>query len=216
MKLIFSNLWYKNPRIPHALDRLKQADADLIVLSELPRFQIPSVTERLKDYPYFEIVSPNPVGSLAIFSKYPISDFEELNQGDFMGRPQGIMHIGYRSGFKLFVVHASAPWTYPRFLRRNRQLSAISDLAKTVNEPLLMVGDFNASHRRKEMRAFKTDCALAECRDGKRTQASWPMIGRFWSLDHMFYSSHFEMKQFACLNFVYSDHLPIFGEFELN
>ncbi len=197
-----------------AVERLKAQAADIIVLSELPSTQIAAISLRLQDYPYQEVVSPSPVGSLAVFSKHPISDFEELNQGAFAGRPQGIMHIDYRSGFKLMIVHASAPWTYPRYRKRNRQLSALAQLANTLDDPLLMIGDFNASHRRKELKTLKA--SMSECRGGLQRLASWPMFGSFWCIDHVFYSEHFQMKQFERLNFLYSDHLPVFAEFDLN
>ncbi len=216
MKLLFSNLWCKNPRINRAVDRLKEAEADLIVLSELSPVHSEKVIAQLRSYPYFKVVSPNPVGSIAIFSRYPITDFEELNKEEFNGRPQGLMRIGYQSGFQLLAVHASAPWTYPRYLRRNRQLSAISKLVKNLNEPLIIAGDFNASHRVREMQRLKKHCDLEECRNGERKQPSWPMFGSFWCIDHLFYSNHFQMKQFQCLDFVYSDHLPVIAEFTLN
>ncbi len=216
MKIIFSNIWNLNPRLFWAVESLKQEDADVLIFAEMPDRKIDQVQELLGNYDYQQSVSPNPVGSLVVYSKYPISDYQEINEGVFEGRPQGIMRIEYGRGFKLAAIHTSAPWTFNRYKKRNSQLLALSHFPRIHEEPLIMAGDFNASHRQKELHALKACGRMSECRSGKRVKASWPMINGFWCIDHIYYSREFELKRFELLDFVFSDHLPVAAEFELN
>ncbi|MDB9741554.1 endonuclease/exonuclease/phosphatase family protein [Akkermansiaceae bacterium] len=220
MKILFHNIWNMNPKLLSAIRYLKSQSPDVLVIAELPKKRLEAVSEILHEYPYQVVVAPNKVGSLAVYSKHEISNFSELDEGDFAGRPQGIMDIDVlgKGSFRLIAIHTAAPLTIKKYKRRNRQLLALSDviqLEQTQCKPVIIVGDFNTSHRRKELKDLRTRNNLSEPRLGKRTHASWPMYGRFWCIDHMFCSEHFEIENFQLLRSAWSDHRAISAEFIL-
>ena len=209
MHILFANIWCLNPRLPEALLRLQAENADVVVLAELPECDVELAAETFKAYPHQQVIVPNSVGSLAVYSKFPITQFEELRFGLLANRPQGRFTIDYQGGFELFAVHTSAPFTVPNRNRRNRQIEKLAELIKAESKPVIAVGDFNCSHRSKALRPLTENIDLHEGRTGQKIAPSWPAGFCFWSIDHIFHSHHFEVQSFEVGRFIYSDHRPI-------
>lgn len=209
MNIVFANIWCFNPRMDFALRALKAHQADVLVLAELPAKRIDFAKKLFSDLPHQQVIAPNSAGSLAVFSRYPISDFEELRFGLLANRPQGRMTIAYKTGFTLFAVHTSAPFTIPNRNRRNRQIEKIAAMVNEESQPVIAIGDFNASHRSPALAPLAKHPRLREGRIGQKISPSWPAGIRFWSIDHIFHSHRFEAQSFEVLPFIYSDHHPI-------
>lgn len=216
MKLIFSNVLRFNPRIEYAFEKLNQLNPDILVIAEFPTHKSKRILPILSSYPYQQIFTPKKPGSLAIFSKYKISNVEHINQEVFQSKPQASMNIDYKTGFKLYTIHTPAPYSYRNYRNRNKQILQLTEDLKQENQPMIIVGDFNASHRRWEMKQFKEELNLSECRNGYLVKPTWPIGPKFWCLDHIFYSKEFELLDFKRLKFIYSDHLPIAAEFNFS
>lgn len=209
MHILFANIWCLNPRLPEALRRLAAVGADIVVLAELPECDLALAEETFAAYPYKQVIVPNSAGSLAVYSKFAITQFEELRFGLLANRPQGRLTIDYQGGFELFAIHTSAPFTIPNRNRRNRQIEKLAELIKAEEKPVIAIGDFNCSHRSKALHPLTENIDLHEGRIGQKVAPSWPAGFCFWSIDHIFHSHHFTVQSFEVLGFIYSDHRPI-------
>lgn len=184
------NLLYRNPSVDDVATDLQARDIDLIVFSEFtPEHKITLVDQQLDEaFPYQINREGGLAGGMAVWSKYPITEYPITEQPrlDTVNRTIDATVDGPDGEIRIFAVHPPTPiYSFDQWVR---ELDEIGDVADSVTEPTLVIGDFNASFWHPSFRDLLgrglTDAHLSL---GHGWSTSWPngrKIPRFVRLDH--------------------------------
>ena len=215
MRILASNLWCYNPFQKPMIERLWQLKADIIVLPELK----PNLVGLVEEYASRENltlieVATNQQMTLCILSRLPVSHSEIIDSGDFAQRPQIRVELG--SGITVFGIHLTAPITPKKYFLRNRQLEQLTKLINRETNPAIAIGDFNAEIFESAFQNLLSQ--QNDCSHGRNTfpgQKSWLSVLPLFAIDHVIYTNHFHLENFAVGAFNWSDHLPIIADINL-
>lgn len=147
IKIISSNLWYKNANLPEMEDFLEKENADILMLTEFSDFHYEYLNEFLtSNYPYkivnFNGIDKVPYTGKAIFSKYPLTE-NKLPESEYANLfLSGTTTVEGRD-LDLLLVHTTAPVDIGHFNSRNKQLIYLRDIVE--NQTGIISGDFNTS-----------------------------------------------------------------------
>jgi endonuclease/exonuclease/phosphatase (EEP) superfamily protein YafD len=100
-------------------------------------------------------------------------------------------------------------------LLQSQQGAAIAQYLSTLDEDLVLMGDFNSVPWSTTHQAFRAATGLHN--DGPMVE-TWPAWGPFWMrlpIDHIFVRGALERRDFRRGPFVGSDHLPVEAEIVL-
>lgn len=161
-----------NPRIDEAARHIAALAPDVVILLELTPPQLPVFTAALPDWSQIAMPREDPYG-IAIFSRAPLRDPQWLELGpgstptlavttDVDGRPVTVV-----------AMHPPPPLRRADSHARDRMLRGISAWAAERAEPVLVMGDFNASPWSVAMREILAEGPL---RSTQRfgLQGTWP------------------------------------------
>jgi len=96
--------------------------------------------------------------------------------------------------------------------QRCRQARRVAERVRSCSEPVVVVGDLNATPDSPELRLL-LDAGLTDCaEEGVHT---FPCGGASCRLDHILVSSHFEVESCFAVETAVSDHLPLVAELRL-
>jgi endonuclease/exonuclease/phosphatase family metal-dependent hydrolase len=108
----------------------------------------------------------------------------------------------------IFLVHLSLT-----FRVRHHQLSDLYSLVKGAKKPHIVAGDFNSRWGDREIRLFLAATGLNNaCRSGEASYPSWAPRRR---LDFILHSPQINVKTHWLPRVMYSDHLPVVCDFEI-
>lgn len=194
-------------------DMLRTENADLVLLLEIDHTKI-ELLDRLDDlYPYQGNCVRDRLCRLALLSKYMLTNIDAHSRG--AGRPAQMtaaMSIGGRM-LDLYGVHLSRPFP------NNGQHAEINHLiarTATMNNPLIMLGDFNLTPWSFQLLRLQTKTGLLR---HATLGASWPTRHSFnlfpqirfpqLLIDHVMTRGLFETRNVHKGRDAGSDHLPV-------
>lgn len=196
---------------------LDSTDPDLICMQEVMPPWYGWLEEREADYPYqafwpMDAAEREEVYGMAILSRYPLTDLEEVHRGDW---PRPILATSVEVGeerVRLIAAHpmrAGKPW---RLAQRDDCLFAAADLA--AGEPrALLVGDLNLTAYSPVFRGLLERGELRDSRRGFGWQPTWSAAPfsplAFLPLDHFLVGRGLGVVGRSVGPHVESDHRPI-------
>lgn len=149
----------------------------------------------------------------AIFSKYPILDYENILLPSFGAEQRGLLRAKIDIGgthFNIYNTHLG--------LDRENRLAQIKEIIKVMSsdkEPHLILGDFNAEPVNQELQYLidKTDLkdVFQEVPNASTHNANQPTK----RIDYIFASSQVKFSNPLVIHANGSDHLPIIVELEV-
>lgn len=204
-------LWRK--RLKQMADTLKELKPDVIGLQEVHQnskygFQANYLAEQLGYHLAFSpsiAISDGQYGN-ALLSRVPLSEKETIRlpakkeqrtllQASLTWKDERIV---------VWVTHCSLNQT-----SRSSQLELLATMAgQQRNNPLVLLGDFNASNVSFSPRL--ADCATVH---HKQNMATLPAFRR--RLDYVFTSPHWQVCHYALSNAPWSDHVPVIVDLKL-
>ncbi len=213
LRIASSNLYAKNQVPGEAAATLFATNADLLVVSELtPRFVAAATAAGFDGrYPYRLLdpresvsgISAN--GGLGLYSRYPIDDVVRVGRDR---APFARLALPDGRRIRVLPVHAESPSTSPRVGRWAADLAQLGRLVESAEDPVLLVGDFNASRWQPAfgalLRRGLTDAHEAV---GLGLSRSWPDAFPLFRLDHALYSRQFAARSVRDFRVPGSDHL---------
>jgi len=98
---------------------------------------------------------------------------------------------------------------------RAKQIKELTKIVNSIKNPVILMGDFNTFNGITELKELmeKThlkDKIKLDKYSLKLTQPTWHPKRR---LDYILYSPQIKVKQYKVLNFPFSDHMPLFVDF---
>ena len=235
-----ANLYFDNPEPDDAINQLIEANADILVMTELSvdlldRFDRLGGAQR-----YPSRVHPEPVEgeyAVGIFSQTELQSARVEQHGDlqliaatWVGIRDSLGTSGEREpaadqGIEVRAVHPDAPSTRVGFTRWRHQLRELRKLLQDLDGPAIVLGDLNAGtfqvpYERLLSRRFRDAHAVL----GKAVKPSWgiaPWLPRWVPtlvarLDHLVISREIQVRSLEDLDPVGSDHRPFRAELELH
>lgn len=211
VRVASANLRYDNPEHAPLINELEAADADIIVLEEVTPawWRAIARSELLSSHPVTVKALRDDPGGMAILSRHPLTDVDVKHAG---GWPiiTATAELGGRP-VHLAGVHLVAP--LETFQRNQRAQRAITAIARTLERPRVLVGDFNASPYNRWHQQL-LDLGLRDAHEavGRPFATTWPN-GRHLLppllLDHLFADPPIVPVRVREGRGVGSDHRPI-------
>ncbi len=174
IEVVFSNVWTQNERLGELGARLLAIHPDVVVLTEIRGDKPMELVESLADaYPYRADCETHWWCDTVVLSRLPI-----LENRSNETRPPiiGMAAARVQTGFGPVTI-AGTHLTQPLPPRRQRvqemQTEALATMLGGVDEPLLLVGDFNSVPWGRLIRAFVATTGL-EVAPG--LEGTWPSI----------------------------------------
>lgn len=219
MKVLYANIYKNNADYTWIQALITKENPDLIFFVEFAQHHYDALKTLLKkEYPYTNstIWSQKFVGNV-VFSKVKIDNWAD----DF---PQAAWRYGYFSikdsstPLYFYLVHMSSPSSEVNFGMRNRQILSFlndfvlhSEIHRTRNDKVVLVGDFNTTPRSPWYRRF------AEVFSGDFVNVTrsfpilftWRLIGlpMFWAhIDHIFVNKDVRIRDLHLVTVPWSDH----------
>ncbi len=233
LRLVSFNVWSGNSTLAQAEDWLREMQADVVAIIELPPAWADGIPALTDAYPDQFISSDTPGGSWdsAILSRHPIRSSELIDLGDGdIPQQRVVIDVGGQQvaiyGIHLYVPSSGIQLAFYDETARNRQIRSL--LRRLQEEPLpyVVMGDFNMSDQSliyTELAAAMQD-SYREAGTGLGT--SWPllesrtgvagMIPPLVRIDYIWHSAHFRTLNAALGPYLGSDHLPVYATLALH
>lgn len=146
LRVVSLNVLTSNDDHDAVIDFLHSTHADVIFLMEVDDVWISALRPLLKTHPHhWQNVRQDNFG-LAMYSRVPLQEITLLTDELRSSVPSLqvlIKHAGRE--FRLLGTHPLPPISSFYAASRDQQLSAIPDWVSTIQEPILVIGDLNAS-----------------------------------------------------------------------
>ena len=185
-RVMSANVLYSNARVDAATATFAAADADVVALSEVT----PEIAESIRTseaavrYPHRIEHPADRAGGLMLLSRFPVVDvpvdgFRRAIDAE-VTTPDGPVRV--------LVVHPPPPVFNHQVW--SRELAALPDLALRSDDPLVVIGDFNASWFHPPFRQMLGDAGLRDALTvtGGGLTMTWPsdeLVPPFVTLDHV-------------------------------
>jgi endonuclease/exonuclease/phosphatase (EEP) superfamily protein YafD len=216
VKLFVSNVYFRNRQHARLLQLIDREQPDVVGLVEVNERWLRKVARLRAEYPYhFEIPDEAIIG-LALYSKLPLTNAHILHTGD-AGTPAIAATMATADGeIEIILAHPMSPLDTENVRRRNAQLRALGDYVDSLDRPVIIAGDLNATMWNRNYREFAEQGGLHNARAGRGVGPTWPSV---WPLgvpiDHIVATEPVRFRNFRVLESVGSDHLPVSAEFSL-
>ena len=210
IKIAHFNVLKHNQWKSELVHRAEILDADFLSFQEVNTSWADALVGGLKEkYPYFRVIPGDSHFGLAVFSKYPMQDVQDLY---FQNFPNIAGLVNHPTGnFRFLASHTVPPVFYSGYKKRNRHLEEITTFVEQFDEPFITIGDYNIVPWAPEITELKSRTGLIDSRKGIcATFPSWSGLARI-PIDFIFHSPDFICEEFSSVSGTHSDHLGVTG-----
>lgn len=235
LKLLHANVHSQNPNHHLLRDWVAHRQPDVILLQEVSPAWAEALQDLKKAYPHHRLLPQDDNFGLALLSRLPLrktriydrwqldlSEKKTAEDGgsllDYLPNSEGFATMSLATEiqfadrwFALLSLHPIPPIT-PDFAQiRNQQLQAATAWAKAQKQPVIMVGDFNASLWSPHYLRLQQDAQLRNAQLGHGLHITWPAwLPLLWTpIDHCLHSAEFQVNHFSTAPDLASDHFPL-------
>ncbi|MBW4560661.1 MAG: endonuclease/exonuclease/phosphatase family protein [Mojavia pulchra JT2-VF2] len=225
IRLISFNINIQNNNHNQVINVVQNSDPDVALFLEVDQGAVESLKAGLKDTLPYTFRSPG--GGLAILSRLPIKDAKADNFNSKGGHNLIATLEVDKKPIKLIGTHPLVPVTRKNFHRRNLQVAALSNYIQELNQPLILMGDFNLTPWSPYYRRFINKTKLHNTRLGFGILPSWPRPATHvhlpsWliplmniPIDHCLVSKEFRVARVDTGANANSDHAPLITDLVL-
>ncbi|MCF8460856.1 MAG: endonuclease/exonuclease/phosphatase family protein [Flavobacteriales bacterium] len=206
------NVYHHNPSLEIAIAELAACNADVFTIQELNATWTPLLDS------IFELSHPYTISApwdtccygIGIYSKFPITSYDVL---DIENTPIIIAQVLINElDVTVISLHTRPP--FPNETEeRNLQMRTVSEIAQSIKNPVIVLGDFNIVPWDAEYKAFLEKGNLLAVRDG--FQATYPMhVGLpLIPIDHITFSKNLVPTSCQTVTIPGSDHRGLMAGF---
>ncbi|BCL34642.1 endonuclease/exonuclease/phosphatase family protein [Nostoc sp. MS1] len=225
IRVLSFNINVQNKQYDNMVDVVLDSQTDVAVLSEVSQDTMTKLNEGLKGTLPYTFRTPG--GGMAIFSRFPFLDVKGDNFNK-QGNHNLIATLEInKQPVKVIGTHPLVPVKLTNFHSRNRQLAALAKYIQEINQPLILVGDFNLTPWSPYYRRFINKTKLHNTRLGFGILPSWPRPATHvhipkWQIplvnipiDHCLVSQHFNVARIYTGANGNSDHASLITELVL-
>ncbi|WOO41911.1 endonuclease/exonuclease/phosphatase family protein [Rubellicoccus peritrichatus] len=206
------NVYSGNPHINLVIDFIKKEKPDFVALIEIKGTWRPALEALKADYPYQEVKIWGHDFGYCLLSRYPFTD----RKFGYVATGSLVREIETPSGrFVLLQAHPLSPTNEKAWKWRNQTFESLAKFAKTIDEPILLLGDMNCTPWSPNFQKFTEESGLHTPNVRWLPRRTWPNAQPFlWiPIDHFFLSDGLVAVDERVGSSVGSDHYPIVLDF---
>ncbi len=207
------NLLTKNDKYNAVREELSDNNPDIIVLSEIDDKWSEELQSIKEQYSYIYEISREDNFGMALYSKIHITKIQKLSIGT-VDTPAISAFCDYQGKvFEIICVHTTPPINQQYFNNTKRIFKDLADYVKRNGHNVVIVGDFNTTMFSYNYKNFLKSSKMKDL--SNIFNPTWPT---FWffpfriTLDHIFITKAFSVKDYSLSKKIGSDHFPIWAE----
>ncbi|MBI9019372.1 MAG: endonuclease/exonuclease/phosphatase family protein [Phycisphaerae bacterium] len=217
LKIMLSNVHSSNQNYDRLLSLIKTESPDIFIAQEVNQRWISKIASLEKEYHHKLLIPREDNFGIALYSKLPLSKVKkEFYDSDVPSIYARLKHDGHE--FTLIATHPLPPINKQYFDARNTQLNALATGIKSINEPIILIGDLNVTLWSGNYKTLETNSNLYNARKGFGIIPTWPShipLMRI-PIDHCLLSNEFSVTNIKTGPDIGSDHLPLIIEIKMN
>ncbi|MEL7834843.1 endonuclease/exonuclease/phosphatase family protein [Fodinibius sp. Rm-B-1B1-1] len=215
VSLMCSNVQMTNRNTNKLKKLIKTHDPDILLVIETDECWLNELQEVESSYPHHIKQPQDNQYGMALYSKFELHD-SEINfwiEDDIPSIKTRITLFGQNEVI-LYGLHPRPPFITGNntSTERDAELLIVGKKIKDIDTPVIVMGDMNDVAWSKTNNLFQKISGLLDPRIGRgfynTFHAQYPFV-RF-SLDHFFHSNHFRLVTFQRLEYIGSDHFPVY------
>lgn len=218
VRIAAANVLHKNREFARLFEWLQAEQPDVIAIEEVSAPWLAQLVALEADYPHRRVSPSNGRFRTVMLSRWPIdADFVPRLAAADARNVEAVVRVRGRP-IRVVAVHATWPLTPAHAARRNLEFAGFASGARTVSEPLVLIGDFNSSALSPHFQStLLADAGLRSAAAGYGWQPTWPVgvLPLGIQIDHALVSSQLEVVSFRRGPEIGSDHRPIVVDLEL-
>jgi endonuclease/exonuclease/phosphatase (EEP) superfamily protein YafD len=226
-RILIANINTQNQQYEQVVSFAQQENPDLALFMEVNETWVNNLDVLLDDLPYSD-GQDNPFNfGIVLYSRYPLQN-TQLKSFSADSTPSVVGSISVSDRPLSFVATHPLPPIRPAiFHSRNNQLNLVSEYLQTVDDPTLVIGDFNITMWSPYYRRFIRRTGLENARRGFGLLPSWPTERTYgkipgWAsllfsipIDHCLLSPDLTVTDVRVGPNVGSDHRPVIVDLRL-
>jgi endonuclease/exonuclease/phosphatase (EEP) superfamily protein YafD len=217
-RLVAANVLTSNQNKDAALEFLRKADADVILLIETDERWLEALEPLFDTYPNRVVEPRDDNFGIALFSRPPLTNTSVIDVGtaDVPSIATDVV-LGSQS-IHLLGTHAWPPSSSNHAFLRNNQLEQIAAFVRRQSGPVVVVGDLNATPWSPYFADLLRDSGLKNSSQGRGLFGSWhanlPVLRI--PLDHCLVSPEIHVLDKRLGPNIGSDHLPVIVDLQIS
>ena len=216
ISLAVMNVLQFNKHGKEALAELERIDPDIIMAVETDKWWLEQLKPLEKTHPHTCHEPLDNTYGLLFFSRLPVRDchIKYLLDDDVPSLHTYVQLPDGKTWVRLYGLHPKppAPQESKTSTRRDAELLLVGREIEKNDEPTIVFGDMNDVAWSHTSELFRRISGLMDPRVGRGLlptfHADYSLLR--WPLDHVFVSADFKVEDIQRLNYVGSDHFPIY------
>ena len=215
LSIITSNVLKTNHKSDALINIVTEYRPDILVTLESDKWWENKLKVLEADMPYSVKCPLDNLYGMHVYSRLPISE-EKISYLVEEDVPSIHLSLELRTGNKVHMhfVHPAppSPTENPESTERDAELITIARSVAETEQPVIVTGDLNDVAWSVTTRLFRKVSGLLDPRVGRGLFNTFHVDFPFlrWPLDHLFHSSHFNVKNIQRLPSIGSDHFPLY------
>ncbi|MFD1095853.1 endonuclease/exonuclease/phosphatase family protein [Salegentibacter chungangensis] len=220
IKILTANVLQKNKEKDSLINEVKKHKPDVIVFTETDAAWQNAISKGFKEYPYRSEAPLDNTYGMLVYSKLPLIDPEvKYIVDDSIPSVHAKIELKNGEKIQLFAIHPTPPMPQhnPSSTDRDAEMMKIAKLTRESELPVIVIGDFNDVAWSSTTSLFKNVGGLLDIRVGRgfyNTFNAKSFLMR-WSLDHIFLTEEFRLKEIGTGGETGSDHFPYYASLSL-
>ncbi len=218
LRVMALNISTSNAGYEKVVALIRERQPDLVFMSEVREDLLTVLRAELSDtYPYLHAEPSRMTLGIAFLSRQPFRSVETVTMSgrgrrylraelDWQGQPITIVGI-----------HPLPPMRGEWVVSRNSEIALMGELANESTQPLLLLGDLNASPWSTPLRSLMASTDLRYALQGHGAWITWHLAGDLLGapLDYILVSPAWTVADYGEGGDIGSDHLPIQADLQL-
>lgn len=214
VSIVTSNVLMENTQYARWLERVSQADADIVLALEVDQRWHRAISGLEHSHPHcLRQIQDNYYG-MALYSRLPLVNPQlRFLVEDDIPSIRSDVELADGQRLRLYALHPRPPEPLrgQDSAPRDAELVLVGREIADHDGPTIVIGDFNDVAWSRTTRLFQRLSRLLDPRKGRGLFNTFPahLPWLRFPLDHVFHSDHFTLLDIRCLPPVGSDHLPV-------
>lgn len=218
LRVMAINVQAENNQRTRLLKLVQDLNPDFLALFEVDKSWLGFAEILTHQFEYSRVDAIEGHFGSALFSRYPMNQTELMRFGSISHYAIVAKIIVNDQPFHIISAHVLAPTQRGYFLMRNEQLNNLARAARSIEGPVMLIGDLNLSPWSPYFHDLIEMAILKDSRKGFGIQATWPVGFPLFRIpiDHCLVSQSIQIHNWKRSEDIGGDHFPIVVDFSFD